>query len=374
MTNVLLSSLLAGSFALGAPTGDGPTASTPSPSDSLAAVQAEVVSAPGRSVFATDEAVEIATPRSITQDTYAFGIPSDAAPIKLWVSYAYGEAESIWDTRGEDAELQIGGANGDIVTQRINAGAQVNVISFPSFKLGAGAQLGVAKNEFQVGSDGDPLSIGNLESDFGLQNVKVYGVARGRVVGVHAGYMFDLGSEREFRQAQAPLGPNGQLVNVNLPTTLSNSDGRDAIIVGADFDVPSDRFRLFGGIDYYMLQGIDDDTNTIVNENEFDNDDFLNFLVGAGVKLSVFEIGAALQIQTRYDNPTVQDIGTTTGIGSHAGTIAPYLRISPPSLPASIFIKGAVQDEYTEYGYAIGGANSIKPSIGFTAGLTIGFE
>ena len=40
----------------------------------------------------------------------------------------------------------------------------------------------------------------------------------------------------------------------------------------------------------------------------------------------------------------------------------------------SLFVKGAVLDEYTDLGYALGGANDIKPSIGFTAGLTLGFN
>ena len=55
-------------------------------------------------------------------------------------------------------------------------------------------------------------------------------------------------------------------------------------------------------------------------------------------------------------------------------TISPYVKISPPSLPASIFVQGGVLDEYNTYGYAVDGANGPKPTLGFTAGLAIGFE
>ena len=360
MLQVALAGLLAGSLALSPPDGTGDAKKTPN-ADKPAA---ESVATPG--VFET----AAQGPLTITQDTYAFGVPADAAPIKIWASYAYGKAEQVWDRRGEDNELEIAGTNGDILSQRINVGAQINFISFPAFKLGGGGQLTVAKNRFDVGEDGDPLSIGDIESDFGLQGVKVYGTLRGRTLGLHGGYIFDLGDERETR-AQAL--PNG--ATVDLPTTLSTSDGRDAVFFGADFDVPSDRYRVFGGIDYFILQNSEAEA-----EEDFEvGTDLLNFMFGAGVKLSVFEVGAALQIQTRFNSPIVENISTASGnnaagIGSHAGTVSPYIRISPPSLPVSLFVKGAVQDEYTDFGYAIGGANSVQPTIGFTAGLTVGFE
>lgn len=359
MLNVALIGLMAGSLALGTP-GGGDDKKNPNDDKTVAHDNRT----PG--VFETAQG-----PETITQDTYAFGVPADEAPIKLWVSYAWGESESIWGLNGETDDLYLGqrplATNGDIVSQRVNVGAQVNFISFPAFKLGAGAQLTAAKNEFQVGGDGDPLQFGDLESDFGLQGLKVFGTARGRVVGLHGGYVFDLGSEQEFENRQLPVGPGGALVDVAFPTDLANSDGRDAITFGADFDYPSEMFRLFGGVDHFIVQGVDADAENY-------DGDITSFLFGAGVKLSVFEVGAAAQIQTVFGSPTVSGIGTTEGRSSHVGSVAPYVRISPPSLPASLFVKGAVQNEYTEYGYPIGGANSVKPSFGFTVGLSVGFE
>ena len=394
MLNLALVGLLAGSLALGTPDGDDDKKKNKGDDSPRTAENMT----PG--VFETSRAGQ--GPDTI-QDTYAFGRSTSASPIKFWASYAWGESESIWDETGDSGELAVAGTNGDIVSQRVNLGAQVDFLNLPIAKIGAGANLTFAKNEFQVGSDGSPFTNGvteDLDSGFGIQGLKVYGQARGPVAGVHAGYVFDFGDEREFgdqalRDVPQLGGPVPVSINAQgdiqpdvviaaqglqgyqpllLPTSISNSDGRDAILIGGDFDYPSERFRLFGGIDYYMLQQIEDDPSTAGDESLLDDDDFINFLFGVGVKFSFVEIGAAAQIQTRHTAPVVENIGTEAGIGGHAGTIAPYLKVSPPSLPASLFIKGAVQDEYTEFGYPIGGSNSIKPSIGFTAGLTIGFE
>ena len=92
------------------------------------------------------------------------------------------------------------------------------------------------------------------------------------------------------------------------------------------------------------------------------------FTMGAGIRFSVFEIGAALLLRAQEDS------GISNDSGASAGTIAPYLRISPPSLPVSIYVQGAVAREYADYGYNLGGGNDIVSGFGFTVGLSIGFE
>ena len=359
MLHVALAGLIAGSLALTPPDGTGDDKKNPN----VDKPATESVATPG--VFETAPAEG---PQSVTVDTYAMGRPVAAAPIKLWVQYAYGTADEYYDRSGNDQNLNVGGgvrlpngaftagSVGQAVSQRIAVGAQVNFISLSRFALGAGAQLGIAKNEFDVETPGT-LGIQTLESSFGLQQVKVYGTARGRVLGIHAGYAFDLGEE-------ATANANG------IPTDLANSDGRDALFLGADFDYPSERFRLFGGIDFYNLY-----SSGTPETNDFRiGGDFLNFAFGTGLRFGIGEIGAAFQLQTRFDEPTLENVGTTRGIGSHIGTVVPYLRISPPNLPASIYVKGATPDEYFEYGYGIGGSNSVKPGIGITAGLSVGFN
>ena len=332
MTHLALVGLLAGSLALTPP--DGPGDDKKITDTDKPAVTAEAT--PG--VFHTDkEAAQDAELRTPTVYTYAQGRPVAEAPFKIWAQYAYGTADEFWDTSGEEQALALGS---EVVSQRIQTGAQINFLSFERFSLGAGAILNVAKNE--VNGPG-------FESTFGLQGVTVYGSARGRVVGIHAGYQFDLGE-----------GPDD--VDATAGETF-NSDGFDAVLIGADFDYPSDRFRVFGGVDYIELQN--------------SNNDWMNYTAGLGLRFGFVEIGGALQIVTRFDAPTLtegQNLGLAGGIGSHAGTVVPYLRLSPPSLPASIYVKGATPDEYFEYGYGIGGANSVKPGLGITAGLSVGFN
>ena len=289
--------------------------------------------------------------RSITGDTYAFGRPADSAPIKLWVEFGRGTTEEIYLPDG--TELPTGSK---VTGLRGAVGVQLNVVNTSSFKFGVGGQLNIASDE--ITSGGATVA----ESGFGLQGAKIYGMLRGRVVGVHGGYFLDLASDPD---ASNPI---------------TASDGRDVIFFGADFDYPSERFRLFGGLDYYMPQEGDivvfqgeasaggetpGGTGTFTLEA---SDNILMFTMGAGVRFSVFEIGAALLLRAQEDS------GVFNASGSSAGTIAPYLRISPPSLPVSIYVQGAVAREYADYGYNLGGGNDVVSGFGATVGLTIGFE
>ena len=361
MTHLALVGLLAGSLALTPPDGPGDDKKKSTEDKTTT----ESVETPG--VFHADKAERDAELRSPTVYTYAQGRPVAEAPIKLWAQYAYGTADSYWDVTGDTQDIGVGGegpggiqlqpSGGEVVSQRVQVGAQVNFISFSRFSLGAGAILNVAKNNFNLDGTAGTAGIGDLESDFGLQGLKVFGAARGRVVGVHGGYQFDFGDEQTFA--------------AGVPQDLANSDGRDAIFFGADFDYPSERVRVFGGVDYVMVQGLDSDETTTAGE---DDQDWMNYVAGVGLKFGFVEVGGAFQIQTRHGGPTLESIGTEDGIGSHAGTVVPYIRLSPPSIPASLYLKGATPDEYFEYGVGIGGANSVKPRLGFTAGLSIGFN
>ncbi|MEO0557133.1 MAG: hypothetical protein AAF170_03000 [Bacteroidota bacterium] len=365
MLNVALVGLLAGSLLTGPVNGpdDGDDKDK-----NMKKAQTEDTSVATPGVF--DEASNDDPERSIVADTYMMGFPSDAAPIKLWATYAFGNAKEIWNAEGTSRDISIAGTNGNIESQRIVVGAQINAINFPAFKLGAGGELRVAQNKYKL-DDGSPNPVNlssELSSGYNLQNAKVYGTARGRVLGAHAGYMFDLGNEQEFTDPIPALG------GLQLPLDLSNSDGENAIFAGLNFDYPSERARLFGGIDYYHLIDTEDEGDG-TQDDLVENSNFLNFTFGGGVKFSAVEVGAAFNLVNRFFAPTVtSQLGTAANIGGHAGTISPYIRISPQSLPASIFVQGGVLDEYNTYGYAIGGGNSIKPAIGFTAGVSVGFE
>ena len=306
MLNVALVGLLAGSLLVGAPDGD---RDKDGKKDKKADAQESVV-------IVGDDVSDV---RTITSDTYQMGRTASEAPIKLWASYGWGEAQKIYRPDGESVELSgadilvPNGAGGtinlgpsytsaDIVSQRVLIGAEINPISFSRFQLGAGAQLSLAKNDLQFGSDNDfavgpngPIVIGEndaLSSDFSVQNIKIYGTARGKVLGVHGGYMLDLGDIPEENEQ-------------GLPIDLPRSDQRDAINLGLDFDYPVTNLRLFGGIDYFQILE-DESFPTPGNgrdENVFgeEGDGIWNFVLGAGFRVSFFEIGAAAQ--TRRPRP-----------------------------------------------------------------------
>ena len=378
MLNVALVGLLAGSLAVGGgdsknpQAGDKPAADTAVPG--IFTPSAELALSPS------------VTPRTV-QDTYAFGIANRDFPVRLWANYARGDAKGIYNTAGDSKDgnsnnlpIQIAFTDGKIVSQRAAFGAEIGLpVGLFGFGLSVGGQLMLAKNEFQVnemqsanppGIPAAGLIADDLESEFGLQKAKVYGAAQAGAIGIHGGYIFDLGSERTFA-----AGP-GPFARILIPTSLSNSDGRNAAFFGADFDYPARGFRLFGGVDYYKIEALPASaaSATAPAQVEVRGDDIANALFGAGFRLSILELGAALQIQARFNGPTVGDIGTTRAIGGHAVTVSPYLRLSPPQLPVSIFAKGAVQNEYTEFGAALAGANSVRSNLGFTVGLTLGFQ
>lgn len=381
MLNVALVGLLAGTLAVGGGDSKNPQAADKPTADTAV---------PGIFTPSAGAALSpVETPRTV-QDTYAFGIADRNFPVRLWADYAYGDAEDTYNSGGDTQALQIGFTDGKIVSQRAMFGAELGLpVGLFGFGLSVGGQLTVAKNEFQISdtqiTTNQPATLGpiplpgagliadDIESEFGLQKAKVYGAAQAGAIGIHGGYIFDLGSERDF--APAP-GLIGSALGVLVPTRLSNSDGRNAAFFGADFDYPAKGFRLFGGLDYYKLEEGDAvaASASAPAQAAQRGDDIANALFGAGLRLSIFEIGAALQVQTRFNGPTVGDIGTAPGIGGHAVTVSPYLRLSPPQLPVSIFVKGAVQNEYTEFGYALAGGNSIRSNLGFTAGLTVGFQ
>ncbi|MDX1440138.1 MAG: hypothetical protein R3284_09560 [Rubricoccaceae bacterium] len=345
MLNLALVALLSGSLLTGSTDDDCKKERTCDKEQTQATVEFSDVE---RSIIITERSLD--DERSIVNDTYAFGRSARSSPIKLWLEYAMGGVDNIYDQSGNELPLPFGAGTGEVNATRLSGGLQFNVVNTSSFAFGVGGEVTVAKDKFEsVGGGG-----ASVESSFGLQNVKIFGSVRGRVAGIHGGYILDL--------ADDPTESN----------PVTTTDMRDAIVVGADFDYPSERYRLFGGVDAYLLQDPDVSTSERGGETPAgaDEDDtrIMIATMGAGLRFAVFELGAALIIRAQLDQ------GLDGFSGGHHGSIAPYLKVSPASLPVSLFVKGAVLSEYTDYGYAIGGGNDIQAGLGFTAGLTVGFE
>ena len=324
MLQLALAALLAGSLIAGGPNGD--------KDKDKAKAQAQQ---PIESILVSDRAAS--DDDAIINDTYAFG-RAEETPIKLWVGYGYGVVSDAYLPNGD----KVGDNFGEITVQRAFVGAQVNVLNLSNFKIGIGGQLNVAQDDF----DQPPLR--SASSDFTLQGAKAYAVIKGRTLGIHGGYMFD-------------LGPDGA-------DEVHNSDGADALFFGADFDYPSERFRLFGGIDYFN-RDFDDDAS---EDFPVEANQLVVFNAGAGIRFGFVEIGAAALLRTNIKTPGVSFPGVP-GSGSHQGSIAPYLTLSPGSIPVSLSIKGAVLGEYADYGLSLGGAGDLVTNQGVTGTLTLGF-
>ncbi|MEM8558871.1 MAG: hypothetical protein AAGG50_13715 [Bacteroidota bacterium] len=406
MLNLALVALLSGSLLLGSPDGEKPDgtkdASTTQQASSEASSESVVV------VGDSDE-------EDIINDTFSLGRSADEAPIKLWVSYAYSVLSEAYDANGTEIDFEASGfVPGEVTAQRIYVGAQINLINFPRFKFGGGAQLGLGQNVFEVsnGTNQFPVLIPNstggttavfgdvpyseIETAFGLQSIKLYGMLQGKTLGIHGGYIIDLGEEREFTTSNVAnvAGPAGTFT-ANGITRRSNfdlTDQQDAIFFGADFDYPANWIRLFGGIDYFMLLENDVPLRTSVvnpltgdvvapvemDERLDDGNDLIVMKAGVGFRVSFFEIGAAAQIRTQLERTVASEgLQNQRGIpasGGHNGSLIPYLIIRPPNFPAALTLKGAVQREYADYGYALGGGNDLKTDFGFTATLSVGFN
>lgn len=325
MLQLALATLLAGSLIAGGPDGDD--------KDKKAKAKAQQ---PIESILVTDRTSD----DDPINDTYALG-RTERIPLKLWVGYARASDEEYYDASGNERPLTDFGIN-EITAQRAFVGAQINVINFENFSVGAGGQLNVAQNEFDT-------ALGQTDSGFGLQAAKAYGVVRGRTLGLHGGYHFDLGPDGDELEADEAM----------------NSDGVDAWFVGANFDYPSETFRLFGGIDYFNR----DELAGGETSGSIEDDEIVVFNAGAGLRISWVEIGAAALLRT---NIAINRLNLPTG-GGHQGSVAPYLILSPPALPVSISVKGAVLSEYADYGFSLGGGADLKTRSGFTVTAALGF-
>lgn len=327
MLQLALAALLAGSLITGGLDGDDKD------KDKKAKAQQPI-----ESILVTDRISE----EDPINDTYALG-RTERIPLKLWIGYGWAEDEEAYDASGD--EFDVFGPDGSVTAQRLFVGAQINVINFTNFSVGVGGQLNVAQNKVQS-------AVGELDSGFGLQAAKAYGVIRGGALGIHGGYHFDLGDDGDL---VTELIPNGE---------YTSSDQVDAWFVGVNFDYPSEMFRLFGGIDYFNR----DELPGSEEGSSIEDDELVVFNAGAGLRISWVEIGAAALLRT---NIGVSRFGAP--YGGHHGSIAPYLILSPPALPVSVSVKGAFMSEYADYGYSLGGASDFVTHKGFTVTAALGF-
>lgn len=324
MLHLALAALLAGSLG----TGD---AVNPSDTDKNPPTTTETTVG---LVVASDSDLEAPVPT-----TYAFG-RSQGTLLQVWGGYGWASVDQQYPVThpGKDGH-DLGY---EVVSQRAFIGLQLNPIRSQNFTFGIGGELAMASREVTGAPTGD------ASSGFNIQQAKVYAELRGRTLGLHGGYIFDLADED---------------LDVHI------SKGSDAFFVGTSFDYPSRVVRVFAGIDYVQYADADAlHRHPLSATTPQNSPSFVAFHAGLGFNISWVEIGAAAIMRS--------DIGVTSqGLhgGSHQGSIAPYLNISPPALPVSISVRGAFTDYYADYGLSLGGGGDIRTNKGFTAALSYGF-
>ncbi len=323
MLQLALAALLAGSLITGSPDGD-------KDKDKDKAKAQEPI-----------ESIIVPAEEDPILDTYALG-RTERIPIKLWVGYSWGQDDKAYTPNGDEFDIP------EVTAQRALVGAQINVINFTNFSVGAGGQLIAAQNKL---TGANPAG-GDLDSGFSLQNVKAYGVIRGRTLALHGGYIFD-------------LGPDGTVAELAANGETANSDQVDAWFVGADFDYPSERVRVFAGSTTSTATSWPRWSRTVHRGRR---DHRVH-----GRRWAQDLVGRDRRGRPAPHEPRHQPARRCRRVGATKARSHPYLRLSPPSFPVSISVKGAVLSEYADYGYSLGGGADLVTKKGFTVTASLGF-
>ncbi len=291
-----------------------------------------------------------------------------ATRAQFYVNFGYGTVEQYYDNDGDlqdlgDITLPTGTQDlgAEVQSYAVHVGGTYALSQIGTMKVRLGADLSLYDRRFQ--SDGfAPIGLDaqDQSSGFAPQNLSVYGEIAQPAYKLRAGYFFDLGPE------------------AGGADELENTDMQNAVMLGISGQYPTETFRLFAGLDYFItLKGeLDDGT-------EFDTGDVAVVHAGAGFRIiPSAEIGATLL----YRINTEGELGDLSGgdvdangapnefAGGNSVGIAPYVTYAPMNSPYQFYVKGAVQREYYDYGYTVAGENDIAPRLGFTVGLIYGLD
>ena len=296
----------------------------------------------------------------------------------VWLNLQYGVVDSYFDGDGDSRDL---GAftlpqgieldtDAEITTTVLHLGGSYTVHRIGDLDLDLGADLGVANQTLNTQAVEQVQPATELSSGFTPQNLALFGELNAPQYALRVGYLFDLGPE-----------PNG------AEEERENSDRQDALLLGVSGQYQQPSFRLFGGFDYFLtFEG--EETATLPTGSEvevsYDQGDVYKLHGGAGLRFAQnFELGAALIYRVKSEGVLDETQGGDIDPAAFAGapnpygdsqvlSIAPYLSYTAVDSPLQLYVKGAVQREYYDYGYALAGDNDIAPQLGVTAGVVVG--
>lgn len=262
--------------------------------------------------------------------TYGHGHPDPTPFLNVWAGFGWSSIDHFYhydDHTHETAQTTL---------MRGFLGAQANL-----FTLGATTRFSVG-GQLMLGST-DIAEVGS--SGWGMHSALIYAQLRGRALGMHVGYVFDL---HDPDPGEPRIGP-----------------GQDAFLIGVSYDYQPAWLRTFGGIDLFRFVNHD-----IPFEGAgWEDPSLLVFTLGAGVSLGDWaELGVASLWRA---NLVVSQWDRGVNQGGMQHSLAPYLNLTPAFLPVGISVRGGFFGDYADYGFSTMGRLDIVTSQGFTVGVNL---
>jgi hypothetical protein len=302
--------------------------------------------------------VEVAPPAHVGNH---YTNPYRVAPRgSIWFNVGHAQVTHEFNDEGERVPLGTIGlpsaVNDDLLdatmtTTVMNVGGKYIFTRIGDMEINGGLNFSMANITDR--SEAIPaIGMGAAErsSGFAPQNLTVFGEIQREPYSMRVGYIAD-------------LGPSGSGADER-----PNTDRQNAFQFGIDGRTFTGPLRLYGGADYFL---------TLPRTNsagvDVDLGDVAVLHGGAGYVFGPTEIGlTALYRLNREGSPEPTTPTRDLSSGYNFGLV-PYVTYAPAHAPYQISVKGAVQREYHDYGFAVAGRNDIAPRLGVTAGLTYNF-
>lgn len=266
----------------------------------------------------------------------------------MWFNLGWARVTSEFDDDGNRVDLgrPAGlpeGVDADITSLAVNLGGLYTFYQIGDMNLNAGINFSMVQQKQTIEA---PLDV-EQSSGFAPQNLTIFGEIERPMYSLRLGYLLDLGPEAEAADER------------------ENSDLQNAIQFGASAQHWAGDFRLFGGADYFLTLSRE------IEELDMDVDlgDIANLHAGAGWNWGDGEIGVALLYRINMEgSPEPATPNREQSSGWVLGA-APYVTYSPMGGNYQLYVKGALQREYYDYGFSLAGRNDIAPRLGFTVGV-----
>jgi hypothetical protein len=254
-------------------------------------------------------------------------------------------------TSGFPSSAPVDDLNAQLNTTVINLGGKYIFTRVGDMEINGGLNLSMAN--VSESYDAVPaVGIGQVERSSGLapQNLTVFGEIQRPAYAMRVGYLADLG----------PSGSDSD--------ERPNSDRQNAFQFGIDGRTYTGPVRLYGGADYFLTL-----PRTTSAGVDVDHGDVAVLHGGAGYVFGVTEIGVTALYRINREGSPEPTVATRDLSSGYNFSLVPYVTYAPAQGPLAVTIKGALQREYHDYGFAVAGNNDLAPRLGITAGITYGF-